>query len=225
MNSQAIDRTTLKHVMITLNRSERASARCPPSPPNSFGGAQSVRSRCAVGAHKNSRRIAMPFWRLYYHLVWATKNREQIILPEIEARLYAYIVRRAAEMDVYVYAINGWYDHVHLIATIPPKYAIATVIKRLKGPSAHEFNQLGENHFVWQRGYGVFSLGERQRPIAEAYVVNQKQHHQQQTTNVWLEHTAEYDEGPDVTNPAPHPNPVSLREQPTAYQPWGEAPF
>lgn len=169
----------------------------------------------------------MPFWRLYYHLVWATKNREHSIVPEIEDRLYAFIVKKAAEMDVHVYAINGWHDHVHLIATIPPKYAIADVIKRLKGPSAHEFNQPGEGnkHFIWQRGYGVFSLGERQRPIAEAYVVNQKQHHQQQTTNAWLEYTAEYDEGPGDTNAAFSPSPAMLREQPAAYQPWGEAPF
>jgi len=147
--------------------------------------------------------------------VWATKNREHIILPEIEDRLYAYIVKKAAEMDIYVYVINGWYDHVHLIATIPPKYAIADVIKRIKGSSAHEFNRACERneHFVWQRGYGVFSLGERQRSTAEAYVFNQKQHHQQQTINAWLEHTTEYDEGSDDTNTAPHPNPARLREQ------------
>ena len=23
----------------------------------------------------------MPFWRLYYHLVWATKNREHFVSP------------------------------------------------------------------------------------------------------------------------------------------------
>jgi len=26
----------------------------------------------------------MAFWRLYYHLVWATKNREHFIQPAIE---------------------------------------------------------------------------------------------------------------------------------------------
>ena len=26
----------------------------------------------------------MAFWRLYYHVVWATKNREPLITPEIE---------------------------------------------------------------------------------------------------------------------------------------------
>jgi hypothetical protein len=36
----------------------------------------------------------MAFHRLYYHLVWATRNREHLIRPEIEARLFAYLVHR-----------------------------------------------------------------------------------------------------------------------------------
>ena len=59
----------------------------------------------------------MTFWRCYYHLVWTTRNREPLIQPDIEKRLYAYIVCKAAELDVYVYAINGCSDHVHLIVS------------------------------------------------------------------------------------------------------------
>ena len=62
----------------------------------------------------------MAFWRLYYHLVWATKNREPLIRPAIEERLYAYLVHKAAELGAYVYAVHGWTDHIHLIVAIPP---------------------------------------------------------------------------------------------------------
>ena len=41
----------------------------------------------------------MTFWRNYYHLVWATKNREHFIPPELEKELYAYIVSKADEID------------------------------------------------------------------------------------------------------------------------------
>ena len=131
----------------------------------------------------------MSFWRLYYHLVWATKNREHLIQPETENRLNAYIVRKAAELDVYVYAINGWYDHVHLLVAIPPKHAVGDVVKRLKGSSSHYLNHAGglAYEFAWQRGYGALTLGERQRPKAEAYVRDQKDHHEQQTANAWLD--------------------------------------
>ncbi len=169
----------------------------------------------------------MAFWRLYYHLVWATKNREHLIQPAIEARLYAYIVSKAAELDVYVYAINSWYDHLHLVASIPPKHAVAYVVKRLKGASSHDLNQAGglDYQFAWQRGYGALSLGERQKPLAEEYVENQKQHHEQQTANAWLERYAEFDEGPDDIGLSPGLVPPVLREQHLVYDVCGEPPF
>lgn len=140
----------------------------------------------------------MPFWRTYYHLVWATKNREPLIQPEIEPRLHSYLVNKAYELGIQVYAINGWLEHVHLVASIPPKHAVAYVVKRLKGASAFDLNQAGklDTHFKWQRGYGVLTLGEKQRPYAIKYVRNQKEHHRQQTTNSWLERFDEFDEGP-----------------------------
>jgi REP element-mobilizing transposase RayT len=169
----------------------------------------------------------MAFWRLYYHLVWATKNREPLIQPEIEKRLYAYIVNKAAELESYVYSINGWYDHIHLVIAIPPKHAVADVVKHLKGASSHDLNHGGElgYQFAWQRGYGALSLGERQRPQAEEYVANQKDHHQQQTAIAWLERDAELDEGPSEAGIVPGSVPTILREPGISYALDGEAPF
>ena len=169
----------------------------------------------------------MPFWKLYYHLVWATKNREPFIQPAIEDRLYAYIVRKAAELGVYVYVINGWFDHIHLVVSIPPKHAVAYIVKCLKGASSHNLNHSVslDYQFEWQRGYGALSLGERQRPVAEAYVKNQKQHHQQQATNTWLERDAEFDEGPEDTGIAIDSVPAVLRDPGAVYQTGGEPPF
>lgn len=161
----------------------------------------------------------MAFHRLYYHLVWATKNREHLIRSEIEARLFAYLVHKAAELGVYVYAVNGWYDHVHLVVSIPPKHAVADVVKRLKGASSYDLNHAARlaYEFAWQRGYGALSLGERQRPQAEAYVQNQKQHHAQETTNSWLERYTELDEGPPEQGIVTGGVPPVLHEQLPVY--------
>jgi REP element-mobilizing transposase RayT len=139
----------------------------------------------------------MPFWRLYYHLVWATKNREPLIQPEMEALLYDTFRRKAAELGVQILALNGWVDHVHLVVSIPPKLALAAVVKHFKGTSAYEVNHHDlDLSFGWQRGYGALSLGEQRRPFAEAYVRNQKQHHQDGTTQRALEYASENEEGP-----------------------------
>jgi putative transposase len=124
----------------------------------------------------------MPFWRLYYHLVWSTKNREPFIDETLEKRLYAYMIDKANRMDCHVLAIGGWSDHIHLVISIPPKFSVAEIVQHLKGASSHDFEGLW-----WQRGYGALSVGERQRPIAIEYVEHQKAHHGRQTTLAWLE--------------------------------------
>ena len=140
----------------------------------------------------------MPFWRSYYHIVWATKNREALIQPELEPRLFAYIVRKAAELDAYIYALNGWFDHVHLVTSIPPKIAVSHFVKDIKGSSSHDLNLQGlEYKFAWQRGYGVLTLGQTQLVKAIAYVNEQKQHHRGETAIPWLEHCSEINEGPE----------------------------
>ena len=163
----------------------------------------------------------MSFWRTYYHLVWATKARQPLITPEIEAFLIEHFLRKAAELDVQVYAINGWADHIHLIVAIPPSLAVSEVVKNLKGSSSHDINAYNKTPtpFAWQRGYGVFSLGERQRGIAEAYVHNQKNHHREQTVNTWLERCEDKDDGPAklLIQAAYRPVETVLREPAMAY--------
>ncbi len=169
----------------------------------------------------------MPFWRTCYHLVWATKNRESLITPEIEPRLYGYLVHKASELGVFVYAINGWTDHVHLIVAIPPHVSVSDLVKHLKGTSSHDLNQQGSSiFFTWQRGFGVLTVGERQRPAAEPYVRQQKVHHRDSTTVAWLERCSEIDDGPEETSLSAASLPVpAVRESPTAYDPLGEPPF
>ncbi|GIV80365.1 MAG: hypothetical protein KatS3mg050_4759 [Litorilinea sp.] len=124
----------------------------------------------------------MPYTRLFYHLIWATKNRLPLISPDIEPDLWHYLRRKAGELECKVLAVNGWHDHVHLVMEIPPKHSVAEVVKRLKGASSHEFPDL-----YWQRGYGVLTVSERNLGAALEYVNRQKEHHIQQTTHPKLE--------------------------------------
>ena len=141
----------------------------------------------------------MTFWRNYYHITWATKYREERITKDLETELFAYIISKAKELGVFIYAINGWSDHLHIVCAIPPKLSVSEVIQKLKGASSYQVNHIIQpeiGNFHWQRGYGCLSVGEKQRSIAVAYVENQKKHHAESTTNAWLEAASEYDEGP-----------------------------
>ena len=143
----------------------------------------------------------MALWRLYYHLVWATIERLPLITPETEPKLYDYIVSRAREEGSLVHAIGGIENHVHLVVSIPPRIAIGEFMRLIKGGSSHFVNfEAGQPkvNFNWQKGYGVFSLGETQLEKAVSYARNQKRHHREGTTDKALELIAERDSGPEV---------------------------
>jgi putative transposase len=71
-------------------------------------------------------------------------------------------------------------DHVHMLLSIPPKYAVSEVVGYIKGKSAihlartygeHKQNFAGQ-HF-WARGYFVSSVGRDETAIRE-YIRNQE---------------------------------------------------
>ncbi len=172
----------------------------------------------------------MSFWRNYYHLIWATKQRLPLIQDDIEQQLFGYIVKKASQMGVFVHAINGTEDHVHMVVAIPPHQSVADMVKTLKGASSHFVNHALQpnGHFEWQRGYGCLTLGEKQLPIAEEYVHDQKQYHAKQNTNNWLEHSSETDEGPTpfrTENKMDDSDAQLLRDQYGSYEILDEMPF
>ncbi|MFH7028125.1 MAG: IS200/IS605 family transposase [Heteroscytonema crispum UTEX LB 1556] len=142
----------------------------------------------------------MALWRLYYHLVWATKERQSLIKLELETPLYGYIIGKADSKSCIVHAIGGMEDHIHIVVSIPPNISIADFVKNIKGSSAHQMNHTlstaNSNKFVWQEGYGVFSLGRKQLDQAVAYVQNHKTHHLQQTAIAYLEKVKNQDDPP-----------------------------
>jgi len=131
----------------------------------------------------------MPFWRLFYHFVWGTKNREPFIEPSWENALHNVIAAKATELEGIVYAVGGIDDHVHLVVSVPPKIALSQFIGQTKGASSHFVNhELHlDYHFAWQSEYGVVSFGGTRLDMVVRYTANQRQHHTDSTTIAMLE--------------------------------------
>lgn len=71
-------------------------------------------------------------------------------------------------------------DHVHMLISIPPKYAIANVVGYIKGKSAiHLARVYGERkrnftgQSFWARGYFVSTVG-RDEELIRNYIRNQE---------------------------------------------------
>jgi putative transposase len=131
----------------------------------------------------------MPYCRLFYHFVWATKERLSLITDTNREPIFAAIAAKVDELKGMVYALNGMPDHVHLVTTIPPHLPLATFIGQIKGSSSHLASRLGGDStvFAWQAEYGVVSVSESHLPIVVRYVNFQQQHHSAHTLNRALE--------------------------------------
>jgi len=120
------------------------------------------------------------YTQLYYHLVWATKRRYELITPAIEGSLYDYISTLCREMDVRILAMNGMPDHLHIACCIPPRWAVSNFIKNVKAKSSYFVNRMdGDKHFLaWQPGYGALTFSKQELDVVVNYVRRQKERHQ-----------------------------------------------
>jgi REP element-mobilizing transposase RayT len=125
----------------------------------------------------------MPYWQLYYHIVWATKNREPLLTAQVEPLILGYVHNKALDLEATTFALNGYLDHIHLVVSVPPKIALAKFIGQVKAVASVRFNQSGLSSvpFYWQEEYGVFSFDRKRLPNIVSYVERQKEHHSQAT--------------------------------------------
>ena len=119
------------------------------------------------------------FFKIWIHLVWSTKNREPLLIDKIRKNVFFHIKETAVEKDFHLDMINGTEDHLHCLLSLNPKLAISDVVNELKGESSHWLNKqnLMKVKFVWQRGFGAFSLSESNVKTVRKYILNQEEHH------------------------------------------------
>jgi putative transposase len=128
----------------------------------------------------------MAYWRLLYHVVWATYQRQPMLTPEREPLVYRILGGKASELGVFVHALGNTADHLHLVVGIPPKLAVSECLGQLKGASSHAANRHAAP-FRWQEGYGALTLCDEILPAVIAYVRDQKRHHDDGTFDMRFE--------------------------------------
>ena len=135
----------------------------------------------------------MPYWRLFYHFIWGTKNKEPLIASEWENSLHNVIAAKANGLEAFVHAVSGIEDHIHLVVSVPPQIALSTFIGQVKGNSSHFINhELDVDvQFAWQSEYGVISFGGKMLDMVVRYTKNQRKHHVDETTLAMLEQVSQ----------------------------------
>jgi putative transposase len=135
------------------------------------------------------------YMEMYFHFVWATKGREEMITSTVRQTLYAYIQGICREHGICVYALGAMPDHVHLACDLPTTLAVADFVKQIKGGSAHLVNHSPETPKTmalrWQPGYGALTLNSQDLKRVISYIENQETHHRNNTLLGKLERCSE----------------------------------
>ena len=125
-------------------------------------------------------------WDCKYHVVFIPKCRRKTLYFELRQHLGPVFRTLASQKESKILEGHLLPDHVHMMISIPPKYAVSQVVGFIKGKSAiHIARVYGERkrnfvgqHF-WARGYFVSTVG-RDQEIIRQYIRNQEQEDQRQ---------------------------------------------
>jgi putative transposase len=125
----------------------------------------------------------LPYCQLFYHLVWATKNRQPLLTLKAEPVIHNFLRTKAIGLEATVFALNGLEDHVHMVVAIPAKISVAKFIGQIKAVASTRFNKADPHAppFFWQEEYGAFTFDRKRLPNYIGYVERQKEHHAQRT--------------------------------------------
>jgi putative transposase len=119
-------------------------------------------------------------WECKYHIVFIPKCRRKKLYQQLRQDLGEVFRQLAQRKESQILEGHLVVDHVHMLISIPPKYAVAQVIGYIKGKSAihiartaggRQRNFTGE-HF-WARGYFVSTVGRDEKTIRE-YIQRQE---------------------------------------------------
>jgi len=113
------------------------------------------------------KKLSHSLYECKYHIVFCPKYRYKILKDELVNDVKQQIYRLCDQKDgVEVIELNVQEDHVHLVASIPPKYAISKFMGYLKGKLAlklfDRYPKLRKRYWgqhLWSRGYCVSTVG------------------------------------------------------------------
>ena len=113
-------------------------------------------------------------WECKYHVVFIPKGRRKKLYKQLRQHLGEVFRRLAQQKESQILEGHLIVDHVHMLISIPPKYAVAQVIGYIKGKSAiHIARTVGGRrrnftgqHF-WARGYFASTVGRDETAIRE----------------------------------------------------------
>ena len=130
------------------------------------------------------KKLTHTTWECKYHLVWIPKYRKKELYGNLRKYLGEVFKELALHKESEILEGHLMGDHVHMLISIPPKYAVSQVVGYIKGKSAIHIartyagrrrNFVGQS--FWARGYFVSTVG-RDEGTVRKYIKRQDEFEQ-----------------------------------------------
>ncbi|MEO8074394.1 MAG: transposase [Acidobacteriota bacterium] len=137
--------------------------------------------------------------QMLIHVIFSTKNQKPLISTEIEPLLYDKISKILYD-ECYSPSliIGGGVEHIHILFAQSRDWSVEAIVNRVKTRSV-EFMKKRVAEFVWQKGYGAFSVSRVDDEFEKKYIADLKEFHQNisykdEFRRILKIHNIEYDE-------------------------------
>ena len=113
------------------------------------------------------RKLTHTIFECKYHIIFCPKYRFRVLKDEVaefvKQQLY-YLCKQKDMLEIL--ELNIQVDHVHIVISIPPKYAVSSIMGFLKGKMTiqlfRRYEKMGKRYWgrhFWSRGYCVSTVG------------------------------------------------------------------
>jgi putative transposase len=136
--------------------------------------------------------LAHTTWVCKYHVVFIPKYRRKALYGQLRRELGPVFRKLAEQKESRVEEGHLMGDHVHMLLSIPPKYAVSQVVGYMKGKSAIHIartylgrrqNYTGQ-HF-WARGFFVSTVGRDETTVREYIRRQEEEDKRLDQLNLW----------------------------------------
>ena len=135
------------------------------------------------------RSLSHSTWECKYHVVFIPKCRRKTLYGQLRQYLGEVFRRLAEQKGSRIEEGHLMPDHVHMMISIPPKYAVSEFMGYLKGKLAlrlfNQYEHLGKRYWgrhLWAHGYCVSTIGLDEERIRK-YVQWREQREKREANN------------------------------------------
>jgi putative transposase len=135
--------------------------------------------------------------RLYYHIVWTTRERQHLIDAGLARFLCRFLRGVARQERAHILEIGMVETHVHVLVRMHPTCNISRLLQRMKGGSSavagKERHSTTNRVLKWSKGYSIRTVAPRSLETVRNYLRSQAAKHPDEAITDWIGDQPEYE--------------------------------